>query len=82
MKGLTEAERSLLLLLIEANGRPLPRNPWTDELNAGYVLQQRGLIRLGPLCKCGRHPLVLVTPLGREVEALDRAAREPGLVRA
>jgi hypothetical protein len=82
MRGLTDPERSLLLLLMEANGGPISRSVTPDEANASPGLRARGVLKLGPMCRCGRHPTVRVTPLGREVEALDRAAREPWLVPA
>jgi hypothetical protein len=81
MKGFTDPERSLVLLLLEANGGPLRRPVARDELNVAGGLKLRGVLTVSPLpCKCGRHRTVMVTALGREVEQYDRAAREPGLV--
>ena len=71
MKGLDALERDVLACIRQGGGKDIP----TETLDAAARLLRRGIIAWGPMCICGQHPTVVITPLGEEVERLDLLSR-------
>lgn len=73
MRGLTDIEREIILNRLR--GGPIIRALSKEQEEAAHALAARGLFVLGSVY-CGQDiKMPSVTPLGREVLALDTAAR-------